>query len=78
MSQIDDLNTAVAKLQTDQSAALTDIAAQIAALKAQLLALQGTTAPDLSAAIAAIDALDVSVKAADPGAQPTGAAPAGA
>jgi len=70
MTQLDDLNAALAQATTDTATLLADISAQVTALKAQLAALQGQTAPDLTAAIAAVNALDATVKGADPGAQP--------
>lgn len=70
MTQLDDLNAALTQAAIDTKNLLTDIAAQVAALKAQITALQGQTAPDLSAAIAAVTALDATVKAADPGVTP--------
>lgn len=69
-----DLNAAIAQAATDTATLLADIQAQVTALQAQITALQGTTAPDLSGPLAAVNALDATIKAATPAA-PT-AAPA--
>jgi hypothetical protein len=63
---VSDLTAAIAQSQTDLGTLLGDLSAQVAALQAQITALQGTTAPDLSGALTAIQALDASIKAATP------------
>jgi len=73
MTQIADLTAALATLQNDTSTALTDISAQVANLKAQIAALSGTTPTDtdLQPLIDQVNAIDASIKAADPGTTPT-------
>lgn len=63
MAQIDDLTAALATATADTQKFIGDVAAQVAALQAQL---GQTGAPvDLTAAIASVQALDALVTAAD-------------
>jgi DNA anti-recombination protein RmuC len=64
---LDALNAAIAQATTDTATLLADIQTQITALQAQITALQGSqTTVDLSGPLAAIQALDATVKAATP------------
>lgn len=63
---VDQLTSAITQSQTDLATLLADLTAQVAALNATITALQGQTAPDLSGALTAIQALDASIKAATP------------
>ena len=72
MAQIDDLNAAVAKVQSDVTNLTTAVAAEKAAVDtiiADLKALQGTAAPDLSGAIAALGQVSTNLEAATSAAQ---------
>lgn len=64
-TKIDAVNTAVQTLTVDTSAALADIAAEIAALKNNTP--DPVTATELDNILTAVQTLDASVKAADPG-----------
>lgn len=65
-TKIDAVNTAIETLTTDTSTALADIAAKIAALQNQTP--DPATATELGNILTSVQALDTSVKAADPGA----------
>jgi hypothetical protein len=66
MTQLDDLNAALATATTDTQKLITDLGAKITTLTTELAAAQAANpAVDLTAAIASANALDAIVKAAD-------------
>lgn len=67
MAQIDDLKAAFAALSDDTAKTLGDLAADIVTLTAAVAAAQAANpAVDLTDVIASVNALDATVKAADP------------
>jgi hypothetical protein len=66
LTQLDDLNAALATATTDTQKLITDVGTKVAALTAQLAAAQAANpSVDLTAAIASANAIDALVKAAD-------------
>jgi hypothetical protein len=66
MTQLDDLNAALATATIDTQKLITDLGAKITTLTTELAAAQAANpAVDLTAAIASANALDAIVKAAD-------------
>lgn len=67
MTQLDDLTAAVAKAQADFNTFSTNVSTKVAALQAQIAALQAANpGVDLTAVIASVNALDAAVVAATP------------